>query len=351
MSDPKLPGEWDEILSPSKPRDVELYENDILLYGRPKIGKTTFASQIPKALHLDTEGGGAKHAAGAVIEVIAFTKLDPAWVRYEQKLKSIKADGGDEALREYLGNNRPRSTWMGQVNNLVKYAGIGPFQVVVIDTIDKIVEYANDATLSKFNIKDLGDLGYGKGWKYMRSLVRDSIQQLKAAGYSLVFVSHAEEKTVSVEDSSNPVAAANADVETGEFTSMSPTIPDKAMRKDIPAMSNMILYADILRNGERVLHTQPTAHFHAGDHSNRLPDMVPLNWEQFVEAYYGGADDARNRLMDSINKGEKYLTEHGIEFEPVSDYDKRSLSQLQSRVKHLQLKAKSGKKATVKEAS
>lgn len=315
------PKNWDwpeEIKS-----NVALHENTILLYGIPKIGKTTFASKFSDALFFLTEEG-AKHLSIRAWHI-------KGWADFLNRLSII-----EDAIR---------------VNQF-------PFKTIVIDTIDNLIEYCDQFICDRNSLNTLGDLEYGKAYRYYEKELRSQLQRITKLGLGLIFISHSEEKEVDVSAVTNPYAPLHANSETGKVRMVVPTLEKRAI-KFVNGFVDMILYAEINTNNERVIRTKPTPHFEAGDRSGRLPASIALDYETVVKAYYGGENDQPpQELIDRLNRAEQYLAEKTIDGFEVSTrvinsrnkhlgcdkLEDAPIVKLESYLQHLRIKARNTKK-------
>ena len=105
---------------------TDLNQQIILLYGRPKIGKSTFCSQFDKPIFLATEPG-LNH-----LEVYKINITN--WETFLEACKEICAGNHD-------------------------------YKNIVIDTIDNLVLYCANYICEKEGINHPGDLPMGKGYQ------------------------------------------------------------------------------------------------------------------------------------------------------------------------------------------
>lgn len=282
----------------------DLHENAILLYGPPKIGKTTLASQFPDAVFLSTERG-TKH-----VEVEEYQ------------------------IKNWL-------TFCAAIDILERNIDDWGYKTIVVDTADELYDMCESFTCQKLSIENLGDAAYGKGFAANTRELKKQVNRLVRLGRGLVFISHSQEKTVKVDTVENPYAIAMADSK-GEVEMVVPTLPNKA-RAFFTALADIILYCEIGKDLRRVLYTQPARGFEAGDRSGRLPNTVDLSYAALVAAYYGGVDTIKERIAVA----EKYLDDNGIKYPPMptssiaADYEKH--------LQNLRLIARQGKKGDVKQ--
>ena len=133
-----------------KRKAVSNNPKSLLLYGAPKVGKTTALSQLKDCLIIDTEGGANM---------------------IEGFIESVK--------------NR------GELINLLKEAQEGhEFKYVAIDTIDKIAVWAEKAVCEEENVSAVQDLAFGKGFALVREKVLNTVQFLKEIFPHVILVGH-----------------------------------------------------------------------------------------------------------------------------------------------------------------
>lgn len=216
-----------------------LSDYNILLYGHPKTGKSTFCSQMDTPLFLATEPG---LSALSVYEVPITN-----WPPFLEVCKEISA-----------GNHE--------------------FKTIVIDTVDNLYKACVDHMLNKLNIQHEGDLPFGKGYALIKNEFFRALRKLAMLPYGLVMTSHVDFVEVKTR--------------TEVFNKAQPTIP-KSARDTLIGWVDIILYADTLGDGTRVLHTRPSDKWVAGDRTENafgrvLPEVIPLNFEEFELEFYGG---------------------------------------------------------------
>ena len=139
----------------------------VLLYGPEGIGKSTFASQFPDPLFIDTEGS-TKH--------LDVKRMDTpqTWNELIEEVRWVAYRPKDEHVCKTL----------------------------VIDTIDWSEALAAAAVISdvkslnpKTSIKGIEDFGYGKGYTYLAEKIRDLLAALETcilAHVNVLLVAHAQ---------------------------------------------------------------------------------------------------------------------------------------------------------------
>ena len=133
-----------------KTKPVSINPGIMLLYGPPKVGKTTMLSKLNDCLIIDTESGSS------MIE------------GYIHKV-----------------NNR------AELINLVKEAKDGhDYKYFAIDTIDKVVDWAEKAVCQEYEVPSIADLSFGKGYALTREKVMNTIHNLKECVDHLIVIGH-----------------------------------------------------------------------------------------------------------------------------------------------------------------
>ncbi len=208
----------------------------ILLYGPPKIGKSTLASQFDKPLFLATEAG---LNALEVYQVPVAT-----WDKFLAACKEIAAGGHD-------------------------------FKTIIVDTVDNLFKACSEHVRKKNNIQHESDLDWGKGWQLVRDEFSRALTKLSLLPYGLVMISHSEFIEIKTR--------------TATITKAVPTL-QRSAREIVVKMSDIILYAEstVTDKGEvRIMRTKPSENWEAGDRTTRLPAVLPLKYGALYKAFYG----------------------------------------------------------------
>ena len=122
----------------------------MLLYGAPKVGKTTALSQLEDCLIIDTEQG-ANMVEGYIESV----------------------------------NNRE------ELITLLRKAQEGhDYKYVAIDTIDKVAEWAEEAVCSEEQVSAVQDLAFGKGFAMVREKVLNTVKAVKQIFPHVIIIGH-----------------------------------------------------------------------------------------------------------------------------------------------------------------
>ena len=128
----------------------------VVLYGVEGIGKSSFAARFPQPVFIDTEGGTGR------LDVQRLPAPD-SW----QMLLEEAAAAAD-----------------GQV----------PCQTLVLDTADWAEKLCMAGVCARFKVKGIEDIGYGKGYTYVKeefARLLDVLEKVIASGRHVVVVAHA----------------------------------------------------------------------------------------------------------------------------------------------------------------
>jgi hypothetical protein len=225
----------------------------MLVYGTAGIGKSTFATNAPAPIVLQTEDG-----LGA-IDCHKF----PVATSLEQVLEAISA----------------------------LYTESHDYQTVVIDSLDWLERLVWESVCELRQVSNIEDIGYGKGYLFALAHWRDILDGLSALrdrkGMTVILIAHAK-----IERFENP--------ETDPYDRYMPRL-HKAAAAMISEWCDEVLFATYrvhtktveegfnkkraqgIGDGERVLRcTERPSHL--AKNRLTLPDEMPLAWSSFAEA-------------------------------------------------------------------
>jgi len=215
------------------------FEDQItLIYGAPKVGKSTFCSELDDPLFLDSESG----------------------------------------LRNLSTYNIPIDSWETVISvyqELLaeKKAGKLTFKTLIFDTINNFYLYCQDYICRKNGIKHPSDLDYGKGWSMVRVEFTNAMNRFKSLGLGIVYVAHAAEKEIKSR--------------IGTYTRYDASLAGQCYDL-VTSSCDFILYATIETGADgekRLLHTKPCEYWNAGDKTGKLPAELPLDAKAFLAEY------------------------------------------------------------------
>jgi hypothetical protein len=214
---------------------IDISKQVILVYGRAKIGKSTFCSQFDKPLFLATEPG---------LNNLEVHKVNVnSWEVFLDACKSIA-----ESKHE--------------------------FKTIVIDTIDNLVTFCSAYICNQHDINHPADLPHGKGWNFVTAELTRVISKLSMLGYGIIFTSHCELEEI--------------ETKTKKYNRWTISLSGKN-RGLFLNLADIILFIDseIDRDGNerRLIRTKPSMYWEAGDRLAKLPDTLPLDFKEFSKYF------------------------------------------------------------------
>lgn len=157
----------------------------VFLFGKPNIGKTTFASSFPNAIILNTDGN-----------LGAFTNPHysiTGWV--------CDAKAKREGINE-------ENCFVNVLDALIK--GDHDFDTIVVEIGYHIYNFMRNYVLGKNNVDHESDLGYGKGWTLTKNEWETQMLRLFGSKYNVIFITH--EKMVEAENRGKKLTVATTDL-------------------------------------------------------------------------------------------------------------------------------------------
>lgn len=225
----------------------------VVIYGPEGIGKSSFASQFPDPVFIDTEGS---------TDNMDVARLDKptSWAMLKNEISFIKANPG-------------------------------VCKTLVIDTIDWAEQLAVDYVCAQHQKNGIEDFGWGKGYTYVQEEIGrllNSLGELVDNGVNVVLTAHAQIKKFEQPD------------EMGSYDRYELKLGQKSSSKTAPLVkewADMVLFANYktivmttdtgkkkAQGGERVMYTN---HRPAWDAKNRhgLPDQLPFTYDSIAHIF------------------------------------------------------------------
>lgn len=208
-----------------------------LIYGAPKVGKSTFCAGLDSPLFLDTEAG--------LNNLDVFKVNIDSWETFKEAYKELKSQQGKL-----------------------------PFKTLVIDTIDNLWQMCSDYICKANKVTHESELEWGKGYAMIKREFNVALAAYRQLGLGMIYTSHAEAREIATR--------------VGKYTRYEPTMAKKCAEAILPSV-DFILYAENQEGKDgvetRVIHTKPSKYFNAGDRIGRLPEEIPLDAKAFMEAF------------------------------------------------------------------
>lgn len=216
----------------------DLASKFILIYGESKVGKTSFATQIPNSLLLAFEQG--YHALNGVMAV----DIDK-WSTFKDVVRQL----GKEEVKD-------------------------KYQCVVVDTATIAYSMCEQFICATNGVKSIGEIGYGKGYAETKHEFAQSFQKIAQMGYGIVFISHAEKRIVT-DSQDNEIKVLSPDLQKRAAQVIEPMV-------DIMGMIDCVVYDD--GTSERWLYTRKTPTIMAGSRWKYLDPKIPFGYNELIDA-------------------------------------------------------------------
>lgn len=209
----------------------------VTIYGDPKTGKTTTATQFPKSLLIAFEKG---------FNALAGIKAQPIqkWTEFKKVLKQLE---------------NPKAKEM--------------YETIIIDTADIAYDLVEKFVCQREGVDKIGDIPYGGGYKMVKDEFNGALRSIPMMDFGLVMISHAMSKNFT-------------DQEGTEYSKIIPTLPERP-RQIVLGMSDLIGYArTVEKEGEQqtVLFLRATPRFEAGSRFKYTPAVIRFNYDSLVNA-------------------------------------------------------------------
>ena len=209
----------------------------ILLYGAPKIGKTTFcATELPKPLICSFERGCAAIPGAMSVDI---TK----WTEFKKVCKQLESPAAHEK-----------------------------YETVVLDTADVACQLCEEFVCQQNSVRSIADLPFGKGYTEYSKELSNTLRKLTMLGYGVAFIAHQEIKV-------------NKNDKGEDYETIQPVL-DKRGMKVINALVDFILYIgsewDENGNNQRFFYTRNTPFIVAGSRFGQLAPKIPFSYEALI---------------------------------------------------------------------
>ena len=237
----------------------------VLLYGKPKSGKTTAACSFPDAVLLAFEKG-----YNAIGNVYPFDINK--WSDFKMALRDLE----DARAKER-------------------------FKTVIIDTVSICWEMCEKFICQQNGVQKISDIPWGAGYTSCKKEFETSIRRITQLGYGVVLIAHSSSRVEKTADGS--------DVEI-----ISPDLPKRASEVCNGIVDIIGYIGNEWVNGERKrwLYTRETPTLFAGSRFKYMPDKIPFGYDELVNAIADAIEMAEKRdgatVVDTISsKSETHL--------------------------------------------
>lgn len=251
-----LPSIFD--LEPSKiSRDLK--GKFLLIYGQPKTGKSTFGSQLPRALFMNFEQGTN---ALAGIRSMPIMK----WTDAKKVLSELR---------------QPKAREM--------------YDSVVVDTASIAWQLCERYICQREGVDSIRDVPWGQGWTMLKTEFSEFWREITLLGFGILFIAHSKDK---------PTEMRNEDGEA--ITAVCPDLPNQCYTI-INSIVDIIGYLQVQMNpdgtSERFLYTRSTPTVFAGSRYQYLAPKIKFGYQELVDAIGDAIDMA-------VEKDGAQVTDH-----------------------------------------
>lgn len=234
------------------------------VYGSPKTGKTTLATQMKKSLLLAFETGYKALPGVIPYDINSWTEMKQIY--RELKKPEVKAT----------------------------------YDAIVVDTVDVASEMCRKYICNQNSIEELGDLPYGKGWSKFKEEFSEVFRGLTQLGYAVFFIGHGKE----------------AKDNDGNITNIRPAL-STSTREVIAGMADIYGYAKQMGKDEHsmLVLRDKTGFIECGCRFKNVQEVIPMNYNALV--------DEINRAIDTeaAEHGNQYVTSEKNKAIEVKTYD------------------------------
>lgn len=232
----------------------------LLLYGKPKTGKTTMASRFPKNLLIAFEKG---YNAIDGIKAVDVNK----WSEFRQVLRQLE---------------KPEAREM--------------YDTVTIDTTTIAYEMCEQFVCSQNGVQSIRDIPWGQGWTLAKKEFESCLRKITMLGYGLVLISHIETRKEKTADDS-------------EIEILAPSMPKRCyevVNQIVDIIGYIATEWDDDGNSHRWLYTRQTPTVMAGSRFPYLAPKIKLGYQELVDAINEAIDKQRDldgaTVVDKIEK-------------------------------------------------
>ena len=234
-------------LEPSKiSRDLK--GKFLLIYGQPKTGKSTFGSQLPRALFMNFEQG---------TNALAGIRSQPIlrWTDAKKVLTQLR---------------KPQAKEM--------------YDTIVVDTASIAWQLCEKYICQRENVDSIRDVPWGQGWNMLKQEFSEFWREITLLNFGILFIAHSKDK---------PTEMRNEDGEA--LTAVCPDLPNQCYTI-INSIVDIIGYLQVQMNpdgtSERYLYTRSTPTIFAGSRYQYLAPKIKFGYQELVDAIGDAIDKA-----------------------------------------------------------
>ena len=144
------------------------------------------------------------------------------------------------------------------------------YKMLGIDIADIAYQSCEDYICKKEVLKNIAEPPFGGGYKLAKREFLRVLNKVNLAGYGIILTSHAKIKEIKKK--------------TTTYTMIDSSLPG-SMNEAVCGFVDHIFYFYIDEDGSRLMRTKPTKYINAGDRSGKLPETMPIDYDQFIKTY------------------------------------------------------------------
>lgn len=247
-------------LEPSKiSRDLK--GKFLLIYGAPKTGKSTFGSQLPRALFLNFEQGTNALAGIRGVPILR-------WTDFKKVLSQLR---------------KPQAKEM--------------YDSIVVDTASIAWQLCEQYICQRESVDNIREVPWGQGWNMVKAEFSECWREITLLGFGILFIAHAKDKPTEMRDEEgNPITAVAPDLPNNAYTIINSIV-------DIIGYLQVQMSMD--GSTERYLYTRSTPTVFAGSRYQYLAPKIKFGYNELVNAIGDAIDEA-------VEKDGAEVTDHTV---------------------------------------
>ena len=245
----------------------------LLIYGKPKTGKTTMASRFPKNLLIAFEKG---YNAIDGIKAVDINK----WSEFRQVLRQLE---------------KPEAQAM--------------YDTITIDTTTIAYEMCEQFVCSQNGVQSIRDIPWGQGWALTKKEFETCLRKITMLGYGLVLISHIETRKEKTADDS-------------EIEILAPSMPKRCyevVNQIVDIIGYIATEWDDEGNSQRWLYTRQTPTVMAGSRFPYLAPKIKLGYDELVAAINEAIDKQRDMDGATVVDKLEQKKEEELSFNEIRD--------------------------------
>lgn len=239
----------------------------VLVYGAPKVGKTSFAARFKKNLLCAFEMG--------------YNAIDGIYAQPIQKWSDFKL-----LLRQ-----------------LEQPAAKEKFDTVTIDTASIAYDLCEQFVCAQNSVQKISEIPWGQGYTQVKAEFESSLRKITMLGYGLILIAHQEIRKETIDGN--------------DIEFYSPALNKRCYEicnRLVDVIGYIAVEWDAEGNSERWLYTRQTPRVVAGSRYKYLAPKIKFGYQELVDAI-GQAIDA-----SAEKDGAKVVDEHTTTIEEKLDY-------------------------------